>query len=97
MTRAKKPEATAKGLKIQEALEGIQSGRFKSAYHALREMPDIRRSTLYTRMKGTLPREKAHEDQQNLSNAEEGELVQWISQMTRVNPCSIAPTCSSYG
>jgi hypothetical protein len=89
MTRPKnRPETReSKGdeARLQEAIEGIKSGRFKSPYHALKEMPDVKRSTLYTRLNGTQPRNKAHEDQQHLSNAEERELAQWIRQMTHVN------------
>jgi len=40
---------------------------------------------LYIRLNGTVPRNKAHEDQQNLTYAKVQELAQWISQMTRVN------------
>src|SRR5579859_5552487 len=48
-------------------------------------MSDVKRSTLYTRLNGTQPRNKAHEDQQHLLNAEERALAQWIRQMTCVN------------
>ena len=76
MTRATKAETTAKEARLQEALEGIESGQFKSAYHAHKEMPDVSQATLYTRVKGRVPRNKAHEDQQNLTRAEEQELAE---------------------
>ena len=85
MTRAKKPETEAKEVRLQEALEGIESGRFKSVYHARQEMPDVPKTTLYERLHGCVPRNKAHEDQEILTCAEEQELAGWISQMTRVN------------
>src|SRR5271169_5832223 len=44
---------------------------------------DVRRSTLYDRVKyGKKPRNQAHEDDQNLTHAEEKELVRWITRLT---------------
>jgi len=78
-------EGRANEVRLQEAIKGIKSSCFKSTYYALKEMPDIPRSTLYTRLNGTMSRNKAHKDQQHLLHAEEHELVKWISQMMRIN------------
>jgi len=85
MTRAKNHEAEAREARLQEAIDGIKSGRFTSAHDATKQMPDIRRSTLYERLKGTQPRNFAHEDQQIFTYAEEQELAEWVSYMTRLN------------
>jgi hypothetical protein len=84
MTRRKNPDAAVKEAKIQAAIKGIESGLYQSAYHAHKEL-NITCSVLYARLNGTMARNKAHEDQQNLTHAEEKELLAWITQLTRRN------------
>jgi helix-turn-helix, Psq domain len=61
--------------RINEALEGVKSGRFKSYREAARVM-EVPNSTLTFRANGRQPRNQAHEEEQLLSNEEEKELVQ---------------------
>ena len=43
------------------------------------------RTVLDARLRGTQPHNKAHENQQLLTHAEERELAEWITRLTRVN------------
>lgn len=80
MTRHKNPEAIERDTRIEEALAAIISGQHNcnSASVAF----NVSRQTLYDRMKGAQPRRLAQEKQQNLSHAEEKELVRWITRLT---------------
>jgi len=84
MTRPKNPDAALKEARIQGAIKGIKSGLYNSAYHAAQVL-GITSSVLYARLNGTLPRNKAHQEQQILTHAEEKELLAWITQLTRRN------------
>src|SRR5579871_404521 len=85
MTRAKSHATMAREPRLQEAINGINSGHFTSAHDAAKQMPDVRRSTLYDRLNGAQPQNQAHEDQQILTYAEERELAEWVSYMTHLN------------
>ena len=85
MTHAKSHAAVAREPRLQEAIDGINSGRFTLAHDAAKQMPDVRRSTLYERLNRVQPQNQAHEDQQILTYAEERELAEWVSYMTRLN------------
>ena len=82
MTLPKNPAVAAKEARFGEAIEGIKSGLYKSGYHAARELK-LPCTVLYSRLNGTRPRNKAHEDQQLLTHAEEKELLAWITLMLR--------------
>ena len=62
---------------IQEAIEALDSHQFVSRRAAARHF-DVDRDTLGRRRNGTLPRQQAHEKQQNLSPEEEQFLLSWI-------------------
>ena len=84
MTRRKNPNTVLREAKIQQTLEGIESGLYSSARHAEKET-GLPHTILSTRLRGTRPRNKAHEDQQLFTHSEEKELVEWITRLTRVN------------
>ena len=84
MTRRKNPDSALREEKIQETLKEIRSGLYTSARHAERET-GVSRTVLNARLSETQPRNKAHEDQQLFTHAEERELVEWITRLTRVN------------
>lgn len=67
---------------VQQAVDGIRSGLYRSSYHAANEL-DVKPSTVQFRMKGRKSRSESHEDQQPLSRIEELELVRWITQLTK--------------
>ena len=81
MTRLKNVESADQEQRITEALEGVQSGRFKTYREAARAL-DVPKSTLCYRAQGRSTRIGAHEDEQILSNDEETELVEWIKKLT---------------
>ena len=75
MTRRKNPNAALREAKIQETFKGIRSRLYTSARHAERET-GVSRTVLNARLSGTQPRNKAHEDQQLFTHAEERGLVE---------------------
>ena len=80
MTRPKNQEAIEKEARLQEAMAAVLAKKHTAASAALAF--NISRSTLYDRLNGKLPRNKAHETEQLLSHAEEKELVRWITRLT---------------
>src|SRR5271169_1719924 len=81
MTRPKNPDAAENEAKLQEAAAEVLAG--KHTCHSAAIAFDVRRSTLYDRVKyGKKPRNQAHEDDQNLTHVEEKELVRWITRLT---------------
>src|SRR5205085_691826 len=83
MTKAKKKanEDADYNAWVQEAVDGIQLGIYKSSYHAAKEL-NVKPSTVQARMNGRKTRIKSHEEQQALTAIEELELVRWITQLT---------------
>ena len=81
MTRPINVERANQERRIQDALEGVKSGQFKSYAEAARVL-HIPKSTLCHRAKGRQTRIESHEDLQLLSNEEEIELTRWIGQLT---------------
>ena len=74
MTRPKNKEAAENEVKLQEAIAAVLAG--KHTCHSAAIAFNVRRSTLYDRVKyGKKSRNQAHEDDQNLTHAEEKELV----------------------
>ena len=73
MTRPNKQELLEKEAKLQEALAAVMNKQYIANSAALAF--DVSHSTLYDRLDGKSPRNKAHETEQLLSHAEEKELV----------------------
>lgn len=81
MTRPKNEAAAENEAKLQEAVAAVLDN--KHTCHSAAIAFDVPRSTLYDRVKyGKKPRNQAHEDDQNLTHAEEAELVRWITRLT---------------
>ena len=81
MTRPKNPAAIEKEARLQEAITAVLKKKHtcNSAANAF----NVPRRTLYHRVKENMQsRNKAHEDKQLLSHAEEKELVRWITRLT---------------
>ena len=58
----------------------MQNGQ-KTAYKAIHDF-NVAKQTSYDQLGGKLPRAKAYEKNQILTNAEEKELVRWICRLT---------------
>jgi DDE superfamily endonuclease/Tc5 transposase DNA-binding domain len=87
MTRPKNKADGVNEARLQKAIAEVLDGKHTcySAHIAF----DVPCSTLYDRVKyGKKARNQAHEDAQNLTHAEEAELVRWI---TRLTICGYAP------
>ena len=80
MTCPNKQDLTEKEARLQEAMAAVSNKKhtIPSAAHAF----NVPHQTLYDRMNGKPPRNKAHETEQLLSHAEEKELVRWITRLT---------------
>ena len=73
MTRLTNPESIEKEARLQEAITVVLKEE-KTPYKAILEF-NVPKQILYDRLDGKLPRVKAHERDQILTNAEEKELV----------------------
>src|SRR5438552_2523608 len=80
MTRLTNPERVEKEARLQEAIAAVERGE-KTPYRAVIDF-NVQKQTLYNRLNRKLPRNKAHEQEQILTNAEEKELVRWITRLT---------------
>jgi len=81
MTRRTNPSAIEKEARIQEAIIAVKS-KENTIYAAARAF-NVPKRTLYDRInKNMQPRNLAHESDQNLTHAEEKELVRWITRLT---------------
>ena len=67
---------------VVEAIDGINFGRFITAYDAAKQL-QISATTVYRRLNGHLSRAQARVSQQNLTEAEEKVLVKYIKQLTK--------------
>jgi helix-turn-helix, Psq domain len=72
---------------MQEAVAAVQSGQH-NPNSAANEFK-VARQTLYDRLNGKLPRNRAHESEQILSHAEEKELVQYTRRLSWYGNCCI--------
>ena len=81
MTLAKNPLLIEKEARLQEAITaGLNK---KHTCHSSALVFNVPRRTLYDRVnRNKTPRNKAHEQNQRLSHAEENELVRWITHLT---------------
>ena len=79
MTRPTNQDAIEKEARLQEAMTVVLAKKHTAASttHAF----NIPHQTLYDRLDGKPPRNKAHETEL-LSHAEEKELVRWITRLT---------------
>jgi len=81
MTRPKNPHLIEKEARLQEAIDAVLSKKYKCHTAALAFK--VPRRMLYDRVNGNRKfRPQAHELAQILSNAEEKELVRWITRLT---------------
>jgi DDE superfamily endonuclease/Tc5 transposase DNA-binding domain/helix-turn-helix, Psq domain len=81
MTRPNNPNAAEKEARLQEAIAAVLND--KHTCHSAAIVFNVPRRTLYDRVKGNKkPRNQAHEPDQNLTHAEEKELVRWITLLT---------------
>jgi len=81
MTRPKDQAAAEKEARLQEAIAAVK-GKKHTCYSAAKEF-NVAPRTLYDRINGgKKPRNQAHERDQNLTHAEEKELVRWITLLT---------------
>jgi len=81
MTRSTNQLAIDKEARMQEAITAVKSKKY-TIYTAARVF-NVPKRTLYDRVKKNMqPRNLAHERDQNLTRAEETELVRWITRLT---------------
>jgi hypothetical protein len=66
---------------IVQAVLDVQSGKYKSAYHAEKVL-GLPKSSVTRRVNGGLTRSQARQQQQNLSGAQEKILLKWIKNLT---------------
>src|SRR4030081_1970688 len=62
---------------IVQAVLDVQSGKYKSAYHAEKVL-GLPKSSVTRRVNGGLTRSQARQQQQNLSGVQEKILLKWI-------------------
>ena len=94
MTKSKKKanEVADYNDRVQQAVDGIRSGLYRSSYHAASEL-NVKPATVQFRMNGRKTRSESHEDQQPLSRIEELELVRWITELTK---CGYPPRHATF-
>ena len=81
MTHPKSHGAAEKEALLQEAITAVKNGQY-TCHTAAKEF-GVPRRTLYDCVNsGKKPRNLAHERDQNLTHAEEKELVRWITRFT---------------
>jgi Tc5 transposase DNA-binding domain len=81
MVRRKSQKAQELDIQVTEAVLGVQSGKYKSAYAAAKAL-GLCKDTVLKRVKGGLTRQEAHQRQQLLSAAQEKTLLKWINGLT---------------
>lgn len=81
MGRPRSQKAAETEKKVQEALLGLESGKYANPHVAAQAL-GISTSTMNRRANGGLSRQEANEPNQFLTAGEEAALVQWITQAT---------------
>jgi hypothetical protein len=81
MTRPCKSEEREQNKRIEEAIEGKKSGKYKSYAEASKAL-NVALSTIYHRVNGRQTRVESHEYEQLLSEEEETELCRWIRELS---------------
>ena len=82
MTRPRNVKAAEIEEGIQAAINVLKSGTCKSAREASRRF-NVPHSTLTHRLSGHVQKNLSHKCDQNLTHAEEKELVRWITKLTQ--------------
>ena len=81
MTRPKSPNAIEKEARLQEAITTVLNKEYTC--HTASIAFNVPRRIIYDHVKGNKKvRNQAHEREQNLTHAEEKELVRWITRLT---------------
>jgi len=80
MTRPKNQDSAEKECQLQAAISAYKN-KVKTVTAAVRYY-DVPCATFYKRLNGMPPRNQAQESSQRLMNAEEKELVWWITRLT---------------
>ena len=81
MVRRKSLAAAELNTRLEEAVLGVQTGKYKSSYEAGKVLR-LSKETIARRVNGGLSRSQARQQQQKLSYAEEKVLLKWIKELT---------------
>ena len=81
MVRRKSLPAAERETLIANAVLDVQSGKYRSAYHAEKVL-GLPKSSVTHRVSGGLTRSQARQQQQKLSGAQEQVLLKWIKSLT---------------
>src|ERR1700742_4177807 len=81
MVRRKSTKAQELDIQVSEAVLGVQSGKYKSAYEAAKDLGLCER-TVRRRVQGGLTRKEARQQQQVLSATQEKSVLKWIKDLT---------------
>jgi hypothetical protein len=81
MARRKSQKVAERDLQVDKAVSGVQSGLYKSAYDAAKQL-GLSKTTVTRRIHGRLTQAQARYSQQLLSPAQEDALLKWIKQLT---------------
>jgi len=84
MTRPRNHESSETEARLQQALAAIRSKACKTVREAACKF-NVPPSTLGHRLNGRASKNLAHEQDQNLTHAEEAELERWITKLTRID------------
>jgi hypothetical protein len=66
---------------VEQAIQGVYSGLYKSSYEAAKQL-GLNKETVLRRVNGGLTRSQARQQQQKLSYAQEKVLLKWIKELT---------------
>ena len=81
MVRRRSIPALQRDILIDQALIGIKSGKYKSAFEAEKQL-ELPKSSVTRRLNGGLSCSQARQQQQKLSGAQEKVLLKWIKELT---------------
>ena len=81
MVKQRSIKAQELDLRLSEAVEGVKTRKFKSAYAAAKAL-GLRPNTVVDRIKGGQTRVEARQKQQLLSKTQEQTLLKWIKRLT---------------
>jgi len=81
MVRRKSLAATALDTRLEEAVLGVQTGKYKSSYEAGKILR-LSKETIARRVNRGSSRSQARQQQQKLSYLEEKVLLKWIKELT---------------
>jgi hypothetical protein len=81
MVKRKSIKAQELDLRLSEAVLGVQTRKFKSAYAAAKAL-GLRPNTVVSRVRGGSTHTEARQQQQLLSKNQEQTLLKWIKELT---------------